>query len=99
VCARMGAHQGKARLHVRMFDWASFPVEIQDRVLVHYKWSVGYVRYLEGTHEEAWCVCEDFVPARPGFAAGDWTGDPVYEKFVTLRPNATIQVLEQYYPT
>jgi len=94
----MGAHDGKARLHACMFDWASFPVEIQDRVLVHYKWSVGYVHYLEGAHEETWCAREDFLPARPGFAAGDWTGDPVYEKFVILRPNGTIQVVEEYYP-
>jgi len=53
---------------------------------------------MECTHEETWCAREDFLPARPSFAAGDWTGDPVYEKFVMLRPNGTIQVVEEYYP-
>jgi len=81
-----------------LFDWVSLPIEIQDRVLVNYKWSVGYICHLDGTHEETWCAREDFLPARPGFAGGDWTGDPVYEKFAVLRPNTTIQVLQEFFP-
>ena len=93
-----GTKEAPPRLRVRMFDWVSLPIKIQDRVLVNYKWSIGYICYLEGTHEETWCAREDFLPARPGFAGGDWTGDPVYEKFAVLRPNTTIHVLQEFFP-
>ena len=82
-----------------MLDWKKLPTEVQDRVLMHYKWSVDFISYVEGTHEETWRRFEPFLGERGQFRAGDWRGDPTYEKFLVLRPNATIMVLDEYYPS
>jgi len=84
--------------HRAMLDWEKLPTEVQDRVLMHYKWSVDFISYVEGTHEELWERFHPFLCERGQFSAGDWSGDPVYEKFLILRPNATIMVLNEFYP-
>jgi len=95
-CPKRG---GRSRSERDMLDWDILPTEVQDRILLYYKWSVDYVSYVEGMHEETWERFHPFLSERGQFAAGDWSGDPIYEKFLVLRPNGTIMVLDEFYPS
>jgi len=85
-------------IRYRMKYWNLLPCDVQDRVLANYKWSIGFISYEEGTHEELWDTMHPFLEARGEYAAGSWRGDPVYEKFLILRPDGRITVLDEFFP-
>jgi hypothetical protein len=78
--------------------WNLLPCDVQDRILANYKWSVGFISYEEGTHTEFWDAVHPFLCTRGKYPAGSWRGDPVYEKFLILRPDARITVLDEFFP-